>query len=121
MRADRRSDYKQRSIFWLHFPEETSSCVQAGNRPAIIVSNDKNNEHSSTVNVVPLTTSTNKKNLPTHVKLEGCGLKRTSTVLAEQVTTIDKRDLGEHIGYLEDEEDFTKLKRALIVQFNLTL
>ena len=43
--------------------------VNSGGRPAVIVSNDKNNAKSNTVEVVYMTTKP-KTDLPTHVYIE---------------------------------------------------
>ena len=52
-------------IYYIDKYPTIGSEQQAG-RPAIIVSNEKNNQHSSTVEVVYLTTQP-KADLPTHV------------------------------------------------------
>ena len=65
---------------------------QGGCRPVLIIQNDMGNLHAPTVIAVPLTGSTNKPALPTHVRVargEG-GLWRESTVLCEQVRTLEK-------------------------------
>ena len=56
-------------------------------RPAVIVSCNQNNRHSSTVEVCYLTTKP-KADLPTHVVIHATGKK--STVLCEQISTVDK-------------------------------
>ena len=55
---------------------------QHSDRPAVVVSNDKNNENSNVVEVVYMTTQP-KTDLPTHVTVRSTG--RPSTVLCEQV------------------------------------
>ena len=64
-------------------------------RPAIIVSNNSNNTHSSVIEVVYLTTQP-KHDLPTHVTINSS--RRTSTALCEQVTSVSIYRLGEYIG-----------------------
>lgn len=69
-------------------------------RPAIIVSNDKGNMFSSSVEIVYLTTQ-EKKPLPTHCNV----LCRTpSTALCEQVYTVPKDRLGDFIRTCTDRE-----------------
>lgn len=70
-------------------------------RPVIIVSNDMNNEHSETLEVVFLTTAP-KKDLPTHVEITSS--ERKSVALCEQVQTISKKELGHYISTCTDEE-----------------
>ena len=45
-----------------------SGNIQKNLRPYLIISNNKNNEHSNTILAIPLTTKI-KKNLPTHHKI----------------------------------------------------
>lgn len=72
--------------------------VQHGDRPVVVVQNEKGNKFSGTLVVVPATTA-KKKYIPTHVyvsKKDGfyCG----SIVLCEQILTIDKSIISEKIG-----------------------
>ena len=62
-------------------------------RPAIIVSNERNNMTSDFVSIVPLTTK-DKKPLPTHVTIHSSGTK--STALCEQITQVSKLRLREY-------------------------
>ena len=59
-----------------------SGSEQYSDRPAVVVSNDKNNENSNVVEVVYMTTQP-KTDLQTHVTVRSTG--RPSTVLCEQV------------------------------------
>lgn len=68
---------------------------QRPGRPAIVVSNDKNNEYSSTVEVVYLTTQP-KRDLPTHVPIHS--LNRESIAICEQITTVSKERIGTYRG-----------------------
>ena len=74
---------------------------QGGMRPVLIVQNDTGNRHSPTVIAAAITSQMNKARLPTHIELEGpaVGLTKDSVVLLEQIRTIDKRRLREHIGH----------------------
>ena len=71
-----------------------------GVRPVLVVQNDIGNRFSPTIIVAAVTSQTNKAKLPTHVPIsaEGNGLSRDSVVLLEQLRTIDKKRLREHIG-----------------------
>lgn len=93
---------------------------QGGRRPVVIVQNDKGNLHAPTVIAVPVTSSTGKPPLPTHVVLpvgEG-GLTRLSTVLCEQVRTLEKTRLGKKIGAL-GEEALRQVDAALRVSLDM--
>jgi mRNA interferase MazF len=59
-------------------------------RPVLVIQNDENNLNSSTVIIAPLTTNP-WESLPTHVRLQKkFGLDHESTVLCEQIKTLDK-------------------------------
>ena len=56
---------KRGEVYWLDVKSDVKH-VNVGNRPVLIVSNDKCNKNSPVVTVVPIT-SENKKSMPTHV------------------------------------------------------
>lgn len=74
---------------------------QYAGRPAIIVSNDKNNKYSEVVEVVYLTTQP-KNDLPTHVRISSSN--RVSTALCEQVTTVSVSRIGDYVATCTDAE-----------------
>lgn len=78
---------------------------QGGIRPVLVIQNDIGNRYSPTVIVLAVTGQVNKARLPTHVPVacEGTGLQKDSVILAEQIRTLDKRRLREHIGTLRPE------------------
>jgi len=82
-------------VYYVALPVQTgNSSIQAGIRPAVIVQNDIGNKFSPTLIIVPLTTSLKNTNQPTHVVIDSSvGLERTSMILAEQFTTINKFDI----------------------------
>ena len=75
---------------------------QKGTRPVVIIQNNVGNTHSTTVIIVPLTKKLdNIRPPPTHIDVKKVGnLKYESTILAEQIRTIDKERLGRKIGKL---------------------
>ena len=93
---------------------------QGGTRPVLIVQNDTGNRHSPTVIAAAITSQTGKARLPTHIQLNstGSGLARDSIVLLEQIRTIDKRRLKEHMGRL-DEQSMNRINQALEISFGL--
>ena len=93
---------------------------QGGTRPVLIVQNDTGNKHSPTVIAAAITSQTGKARLPTHISLAGhdVGLSRDSVVLLEQIRTIDKRRLREHMGHV-DEGLMNQVDSAIAVSFGL--
>lgn len=85
-------------------------------RPCVIVSNDRNNKFSTTVNVVPLTRSKTKPALPVHTALFCAGMP--SVALAENITTVSKERLSAPLGRLTEKE-LSDVSQALALQLGL--
>lgn len=107
-------------IYYVDFGQDTTSCVQCGVRPALVVSNNRANESSPVITVVPLTARTYKRRgFPTHVLIprsSGSGLDKNSMTLAEQVSTIDKSRLMERKGTVTDVQVMAAITKALQIQ-----
>ncbi|MCK4402575.1 MAG: type II toxin-antitoxin system PemK/MazF family toxin [Dehalococcoidia bacterium] len=90
-------------------------------RPVVVVSNDKNNEFSATVTILPLTSRNLQKIYPFEVFLpKGAGnLPKDSKVKADQIRTLDKSRLLTLIGKLEREE-IIQIEKAMKIQLELT-
>jgi mRNA interferase MazF len=75
-------------------------------RPVVIVSNDKNNQFSGTVTILPVTSQNLEKIYPFEVLLvKGSGnLPKDSKVKADQIRTIDKMRVLSQIGRLRASE-----------------
>ena len=93
---------------------------QGGIRPVLIVQNDVGNRFSPTVIAAAITSQKDKASLPTHIQLNssGSGLAKDSIVLLEQIRTIDKRRLKEHMGRLDD-NSMVRVNEALQISFGL--
>ena len=93
---------------------------QGGIRPVLIVQNDVGNRHSPTVIAAAITSRREKAKLPTHIDVQAatCGLTKDSIVLLEQIRTLDKRRLREHMGRV-DEQVMRKVDSAIAVSFGL--
>lgn len=94
---------------------------QGGIRPVLIVQNDVGNKYSPTVIAAAITSQKYKTRLPTHISVtaDDCGLAKDSVVLLEQVRTLDKTRLKEHMGTL-DTTEMNRIDKALSVSFGLT-
>lgn len=110
-------------IYYIDFGMNVDTRKQSGIRPAVIVSNNKANEHSPVITVVPLTSKVHKKRLlPTHVYIPmsaGRGLSCGSLVLAEQVEAIDKNRLIEKKGTITSDVIMEKITRAIQIQIGV--
>ena len=110
---------KRGDIFYADLSPVVGS-EQGGTRPVLIVQNDMGNKHSPTVIAAAITSQMNKGRLPTHIELVGpaVGLTKNSVVLLEQIRTIDKKRLREHMGRLDDAM-MDKVDDAIAVSFGL--
>lgn len=93
---------------------KTIGSEQKPDRPAVVVSNDKANEHSPVVEVVYLTTQ-EKKPLPTHVEVL---CRVPSIALCEQVHSIFVDRLDEYIKTCTNDE-MKAIDRALMISLGL--
>ena len=93
---------------------------QSGIRPVLIVQNNIGNLHSPTVIAAAITGYVKGKRQPTHVRLKGaaCGLFRDSTVLLEQLRTLDKSRLDEYMGNV-GEDKMREVDAALNISVGL--
>ena len=113
----------QHGDIWMCNLLKRNGSVQYGYRPVFILSNDKNNIFAKTVNIIPLTSKLNKRNIPVHVNLldyEQYGLKSPSTLLIEQIMTVSIFDLDSYIGHIEDKEILKSISNAISIQFQLS-
>ena len=110
---------KRGDIFYADLSPVVGS-EQGGVRPVLIVQNDMGNKYSPTVIAAAITSRKTKTQLPTHIQVnaDGCGLVKDSIVLLEQIRTLDKRRLKEHMGSLGSGE-MNRVNRALSVSFGL--
>ena len=113
------TNVKRGDIFYADLNPVVGS-EQGGTRPVLIVQNDTGNKHSPTVIAAAITSQTGKARLPTHISLTGSsyGLSKDSVVLLEQIRTIDKRRLREHMGRLDDAL-MNQVDNAIAVSFGL--
>ncbi len=88
-------------VFFADLREGVGS-EQRGNHPVVVIQNNTGNRYSPNVIVASITSKVGKRNLPTHVFLSAGngGLPKDSIVLLEDIQTISKTRLREHLGTL---------------------
>lgn len=91
---------------------------QGGIRPCLIIQNDMGNTYSPTVIVATMTTQ-KKNDLPTHIAVssDDC-VDINTTILLEQLRTIDKSRLSSFVGRLSD-STMKKVDEALHISLAL--
>ena len=94
--------------------------IQAGKRPVIVVQNDVGNAHSLTTIVCCITSKT-KKGLPMHLEIGKVGgLKLDSTILCEQILTVNKCDLRQYVGAVTNTDTLKRLDRCLSLSLGIS-
>ena len=93
---------------------------QGGIRPVLIIQNDIGNRYSPTVIAAAITSRMSKAKLPTHIDIyaDEVGLSKDSVILLEQIRTLDKRRLRDHMGRV-DETVMKRVDNAIAVSFGL--
>ena len=87
---------------------------QDGTRPVLILQNDIGNRFSPTTIIAPMTSVPKKQALPTHIVIDYDFLESKSTILLEQIRTIDKSRLREKVCHL-DQDILQKIDQALCI------
>jgi len=107
-------------IYWVDFGNPRGS-EQGGRRPALIVQNDTGNVSSPTT-IIAAITSRRKGAYPFHVDIPALesGLPEDSTVLFEQLLTINKSRLINRLGSLSIAK-MREVDKALEVSLGLSL
>lgn len=125
---DYRSKEVSRGDIWFaELGDHPDTSIQNGCRPVLVLSNDVGNHYAETFNVVPMTTRHKKMDLPSHILIEECDLKKrnhyrafeSSMILAEQITTIAKTDFRSYIGTVTDEGKLAEIEEAVRRQLAL--
>ena len=103
-------------IFWVNHPQEGVGSEMKKVRPAVVVSNEKNNLFSPNIEICYMTTAEKKKRLTTHVEI--MLISTRNTILCENVYTISKDRLGNYIATLDPDEQ-ALVDRALLISLGL--
>ena len=93
--------WQRGDIHWVEFiiPSKKSRTIQQ-EHPALIISNNKQNQFSSVLTVLPITSQLDKV-YPFEVLIQ---LEKPSKILLDQITTIDKEYVKKRITSLTNKE-----------------
>ncbi len=93
---------------------------QGKTRPALVIQNDIGNKYSPITIVAPITSKVFEKEFPTNVKIRSkeFGLEKDSTILLNQIRTIDKSRIAKRLGRV-DIDTIYKVNLAIKVSLGL--
>lgn len=108
----------RRGEVWWATLQPRSGSEQSGRRPVVVLSHDSFNQTPKwkSVIVVPCSTSVQQsRRTPTVVPLAKgvAGLSQDSVALCHQITTLDRSNLEQQIGYLTD-PDLRAIESAVL-------
>jgi mRNA interferase MazF len=94
---------------------------QGGIRPVLIIQNDISNQYSPVVIIAAITSKVYEKEFPTNVfiRKDESKLDKDSTIMLNQIRTIDKIRLVKKIGSL-DSHNLNKVDQALKISLDLS-
>ncbi len=112
-------EIKRGDVVLVNF-EPVRGSEQGGTRPSLVIQNDIFNKYSPTTIVAPMTSKSFKKEYPTNVliKKEDSKLNLDSTILLNQIKTIDKLRIIKRINFL-DNFTMNKVDRAIKISLAL--
>jgi mRNA interferase MazF len=101
-------------VYWVNFEPSLGGEIKK-TRPAIVLSNNAANTHLNRVQVVPITSNTDRL-YPGEAFVTLNSEKRKA--MADQLTTVSKQRLGTKIGILS-EDDLDRLEAAVLLQLGI--
>ncbi len=105
---------KRREVWWVNFDPSIGGEIKK-KRPAVIISNDASNKFLNRVQVVPLTSKT-ERIYPSEALVVFQGEERKA--MADQLATVSKVRLFRRADILS-QEDMQKIEEAIKVQLDI--
>ncbi len=88
-------------------------------RPALVISNDQNNQFADTVTVLPLTSKVGRiYPFETFISKEDSGLPQDSKIKSNQIRTVDKKRLMKFLSSLSSEK-LEEVEHSLLIHLGI--
>jgi len=113
-------DFPKKGEIWLVSLEPVVGHEIGKTRPALVISNDRNNQFADTVTMLPITSKT-EKIYPFEVLLlkEEANLPKDSKIKSNQIRTIGKKRLVSFLGKVTKKR-LIEIEQALLIHLGIT-
>jgi len=112
-------EFPERGAIYLVCLDPTIGSEINKTRPALIISNDINNQIAQTVTVIPITSSTGKiYPFETLLSSQESGLSNNSKAKCNQIRTIDKKRLVKTLGKVTIEK-LKEIENSLLIHLGM--
>jgi mRNA interferase MazF len=117
--SEKMQQYPERGEIWLTALEPVKGSEIGKTRPALVISNNKNNEFSSTITVIPITSSLGKV-YPFEVAIlkYETRLKSDSKIKCNQIRTVDRERLIKPLSKISM-QIMKKVENALFIHLEI--
>ena len=105
---------KRREVWWVNFDPSVGGEIKK-KRPAVIISNDASNKFLNRVQVIPLTSKT-ERIYPSEAIVVFQG--EENKAMADQLATVSKKRLFRRADILS-QEDMHKIEKAIKIQLDI--
>ncbi|MDQ7825099.1 MAG: type II toxin-antitoxin system PemK/MazF family toxin [Candidatus Eremiobacteraeota bacterium] len=114
-------DYPKRAELWMVSLEAVQGSEIGKKRPALVVSNNRNNQFAETITVIPLTSRADKSYpFEASIKPGTSGLSVESRAKCNQIRTVSGTRLLHRIGHISPEE-MQRVEQALLIHLAIFL
>lgn len=112
-------DFPKRGEAWLVSLEPVVGHEIGKGRPALVISNDRNNQFAETITILPLTSKTEKIfPFETFLSKEETGLPKESKVKTNQIRTVDRERLVKRLGNISKER-LKEIEQSLLIHLGI--